>query len=69
MGWRLNHKKGSGAASLTLVVSWAEPEDFDLTVLKICVCMHAFVRAALDPVVFGVVQVCRETIPAWESLI
>lgn len=44
LGFRRNHKKGSGAASLTPEVSWAGPVDFSLSfeyVYMCCVHLHA----------------------------
>lgn len=71
LGFRLNHRKVSGAASLMPEVSWAGPVDFSLSFeyVSMCLCASActFVHSALGPTVFGAVQVYRGAIAAWES--
>lgn len=51
MALRLNHEKGSGAASLTSVVPWARPGDFSVSVLNISifVSVHALLFIVPGP--------------------
>lgn len=51
MALRLNHEKGSGAASLTSVVPWARPGDFSVSVLNISifVSVHALLSIVPEP--------------------